>query len=298
MLRRDGITQNQEEARMHVRSSAFIVAALLVLPNSVIAGGARLQPLGAITVNAKAVQHHPGRETYRGQFFDVSAVEDRSDIPELMGTLRHQIDVVQDLKLSPRILKFFQTVPVVVDDFACQGYMTNPASGEPKPAMDAACYGRRVPPTTNTGMIASSVWGSEAAPEVTNSDPLQKTATTGIVLIRPTTLLDQNKTRPILLHELLHAYHDRILPNGFGNHAIESWFKQASEQGIYPADQYLMSNEREFFAVTASVFLSGKDRSLVRADIKKKQPDYYTYLKWLFEFDPDASSESPVALAD
>jgi hypothetical protein len=283
---------------MHVRSSAFIAAALLVLPNSVIAGKARLQPLGAIPVNAKAAQHHPGRETYRGQFFDVSAVGDRSDIPELIDALRHQIDVVQDLKLSPRILKLFQTVPIVVDDFACQGYMTNPASGDPKPAMEAACYGRRVPPTIKTGVVASSIWGNEAAPEVINSDPLQKTATTGIVLIRPSTLLDQDKTRPILLHELLHAYHDRILPNGFGNHAIQSWFKQASEQSIYPADQYLMSNEKEFFAVTASVFLCGSDKSLVRADIKKKQPDYYTYLKWLFEFDPDTSSESPVALAD
>jgi Anthrax toxin lethal factor, N- and C-terminal domain len=283
---------------MRARSPAIIVAALLVLPNSVIAGSARLQHPGAITVNAKATEHHPGRETYRGQFFDVSEVADRSDRSEVIDSLRHQIDVVQDLKLSPRVLKFFQTVPVLVDDFACQGYMTNPASGEPKPAMEAACYGRRVPSTIKTGIVASSIWGDEAAPQAMNSDPLQQTGTTGIVLIRPSTLVDQNKTRPILLHELLHAYHDRILPNGFANHAIQSWFKQASEQSIYPADHYLMSNEREFFAVTASVFLSGKDGSFVRADLKKKQPDYYTYLKWLFEFDPDAPGETPVALAN
>jgi hypothetical protein len=76
------------------------------------------------------------------------------------------------------------------------------------------------------------------------------------------------------LRELLHAYHDHVLPDGFTNDAAESWFKRASEQALYPADQYLMTNEREFFAVTASVFLSGKDGSLIRADIKKKQPDY------------------------
>jgi hypothetical protein len=151
--------------------------------------------------------------------------------------------------------------------------------------MEAACYGRQVPATLKTGGVASSIWGNETEPRIINSNPLTRTRTTGIVLIRPLTLLDQNKTRPLLLHELLHSYHDRILPGGFTNQAVQSWFKHASEQGLYPADQYLMTNEREFFAVTASVFLSGKDAALVRADIKKKQPDYYTYLKWLFEFD-------------
>ena len=81
---------------------------------------------------------------------------------------------------------------------------------------------------------------------------------------------------------MLHAYHDHILPDGYANHAAKSWFTAASEQAIYPSDQYLMSNEKEFFAVTASVFLSGKDGSLSRNDIKKKQSDYYKYLKWLF----------------
>jgi len=283
---------------MRVRSLAFIVAALPFLPNSVIADGSRLHQLGAITVNAKAVGNHLGRETYRGQFFDVSPVEDRSDIPELVDSLRHQIDVVQNLKLSPRVLKFFQTVPIVVDDFACLGYMTTPLSGESRPAMEAACYGHQVPATVTTGIVAASTWGNEAAQQTVSADPLMRTKMTGIVLIRPLTLVDQNKTRPILLHELLHSYHDRILPGGFANQAVQSWFKQASEQGLYPSDQYLMTNEREFFAVTASVFLSGNDRSLVRADIKKKQPDYYTYLKWLFECDPDSLSESPVASAN
>jgi len=283
---------------MRARSLVFVVATLPFLPNSVIAGSSRLHHLGAITVNAKTVENHPSRETYRGQFFDVSAVEGRSDIPELRESLRHQIDVVQSLKLGPRVLKFFQTVHIVVDDFACQGYMTSPSSGEPRPAMEAACYGRQVPATVRTGVVAASFWGDEAGPQIIDSDPLMRTKTTGIVLIRPSTLVDQNKTRPMLLHELLHSYHDRILPGGFTNPAVQSWFKQASGQGLYPADQYLMSNEREFFAVTASVFLSGRDGSLVRADIKKKQPDYYTYLKWLFEFDPDAVSESPVASAN
>src|SRR6202012_5444139 len=120
-----------------------------------------------------------------------------------------------------------------------------------------------------SGAIGGSAWGSESASQSVNIDPLTQARLTGVIMIRPSTLLDRNKTRPILLHELLHAYHDRILPGGFSNPAAQSWFTQAS--GLYPADQYLMTNNREFFAVTASVFLSGKDGPLSRADLKDKQ---------------------------
>jgi hypothetical protein len=282
---------------MRALSAAFILATTLAFPNVAIAGSSR-HDLGTIVVNARTAEKSPVRGTYRGQFYDMSSIADRTDVPELMDALRHQIDDVQNLKLSRRVLGFFQSVPIVVDDFACLGHMTAPEAGEPKPAMDAACYGHQVPATTTVGVSGASVWANEATSKAIASDPLMQTKTTGIVLIRPITLIDKNKTRPILLHELLHSYHDRILPGGFANPAAKSWFKQASEQGIYPADQYLMTNEREFFAVTASVFLSGKDGALGRAEIKKKQPDYYTYLKWLFQFDPDGSGESPVASAN
>jgi hypothetical protein len=269
---------------MRVLPLAFTLSAILVFPNTLIAG-------------SKAAESHASRETYRGQYFDVSSVKERGDLSAVIDGLRHQIDVVQNLKLSPRILSFFQTVPIVVDDFACMGYMTNPSSGEPKPAMEVACYGRRVPATMKAAAVPALVWGNEVGPEISNSDLVTRARTTGVILIRPSTLVDQNRTRPLILHELLHAYHDHILPDGFANHAAKSWFTAASEQQIYPSDQYLMTNEREFFAVTASVFLSGKDGSLTRAEIKTKQPDYYKYLRWLFEYDPD-KTESPVASAD
>lgn len=280
---------------MRALSAAFILATTLAFPNLAIAGSSR-HDLVTITVNPRPVEKSAVRGTYRGQFYDMSSIEDRTDAPELMDALRHQIDDVQNLKLSRRVLSFFQSVPIVVDDFACLGHMTSPETGEPKPAMDAACYGHQIPATAKVGISSAPPWGSDATSKIVNSDPLMQTKTTGIVLIRPITLIDKNKTRPILLHELLHSYHDRILPGGYANPAAKSWFKQAS--GLYPPDQYLMTNEREFFAVTASVFLSGKDGALVRADIKTKQPDYYTYLKWLFQFDPDGASESPIASAN
>jgi hypothetical protein len=59
-----------------------------------------------------------------------------------------------------------------------------------------------------------------------------------------------------------------------------------------------MTNEKEFFAVTASVFVFGRDGALTRANIKEKQPDYYKYLVWLFEFDPDCTSSVPLASAN
>ena len=54
----------------------------------------------------------------------------------------------------------------------------------------------------------------------------------------------------------------------------------------------MLTNQKEFFAVTASVFLYGEDVKLTRAYIKEKQPDYYGYLVWLFGFDPDPTPAS------
>jgi hypothetical protein len=118
-------------------------------------------------------------------------------------------------------------------------------------------------------------------------------------MFRPSTLAGRDRERPVLLHELLHAYQDHILPGGFANPGALSWFKQATDKRLYPADQYLMTNEREFFAVTASVFLFGRDGPVDRAKIREVQPDYYKYLVWLFGFDPpDRTSNIPVALAN
>ena len=266
---------------------AFTLSAILAFPNTLIAG-------------SKAAESHASRETYRGQLFDVSSVRGRDDLPEVADALRRQIDVVQNLKLPPRVLRFFQTVPIVVDDFACMGHMTSPPSGDPKPMMEAACYGHRIPATMKTAALPSLMWGGDLGTEISSSDPLMKASTTGVIFIRPLALVDEsNKNRPIILHELLHAYHDRILPGGFANHAAKSWYATATEQQLYPSDQHLMSNEREFFAVTASVFLSGKDGPLTRSDLKAKQPDYYKYLAWLLEYDPDRTANgSPVASAN
>src|SRR5262249_43557944 len=52
----------------------------------------------------------------------------------------------------------------------------------------------------------------------------------------------------------------------------------------------------EFFAVTASIFLAGKEsihEPKTRAALKEKMPDYYKYLVGVFGFDPDPSLPNP-----
>jgi hypothetical protein len=280
-------------------SLAFVFAAPVFLPNSLFAGDASPHQLPIVIVKPKIGDASPKHETYRGYYSDLSAIADRKDFPELADGLRHQIDIVESSGLSSRVLQFFQTMPIAIDDFACVGGMTASTSGDPKPLPEAACYSRQVPESMRDKHLSASAWDSEKGWSI-NFDPLTRAelAHTGVVMFRPSTLAGRDRERPVLLHELLHAYHDHILPGGFTNPAALSWFKQTTDKQLYPADQYLMTNEKEFFAVTASVFLFGRDGAFVRANIKEKQPDYYKYLVWLFEFDPDRTSSVPVALAN
>jgi hypothetical protein len=277
---------------------AVVISALVVSPSSLFAGDTSLRhPI--VIVAPKIGDTHPKHETYRGYYSDLSAIADRKDFPELADGLKHQIDIVESSGISSHVLQFFQTMPIVIDDFACVGNMTAPASGEPKPILEAACYSRHVPESIRDKHLGASVWDSEKGWSH-NMDPLTRAEVnrTGVVMFRPSTLTGRERERPVLLHELLHAFHDHILPGGFSNPAVLSWFKLASDKQLYPADEYLMSNEKEFFAVTASVFLFGRDGTLTRATIKDKQPDYYKYLAWLFECDPDRTSSIPVASAN
>jgi hypothetical protein len=93
--------------------------------------------------------------------------------------------------------------------------------------------------------------------------------------------LDPNK--PIILHELLHAYHDQVLPSGFGNPEIRTFYERGKK--LWPEKSYMLKNAREYFAVTASVYLFGdiKRPPYSRAQIREKQPLYYKWLADLFD---------------
>jgi len=248
----------------------------------------------AVSDSGKDQSANPKGGTYHGYFLDLSEIAGQQNYTPIANSLQHQLDIIEGVGLSPRVLKFFHSVPVVVDEFGC---LQSPETVDKKPTLSAACYN----PTGRPRRLQDkqrdvSVWVDEKS-EWTNPDPLAQAVDThrGVVLVRPRML---SQERPSLLHEMLHAYHAKILPEGFSNPWILYYYKEAKSKEFYPADAYLMTNEKEFFAVTASVFLSGKaDGGVTQSDIKQNQPDYFKYLGWLFETDR-APSATPVASAD
>jgi hypothetical protein len=133
----------------------------------------------------------------------------------------------------------------------------------------------------------------------TNPDLVELAADTGIgvVMLRPNMM--RYEQDPVILHEFLHAYHAKLMPNGYDNKGINTFYGAVQHQNLFGKDAYLLKNNKEFFAVTASIFLAGKDsvhEPFTRDKLKELMPDYYKYLVGVFGFDPDAAI--PVASAN
>ena len=90
------------------------------------------------------------------------------------------------------------------------------------------------------------------------------------------------------LHELAHAYHDRVLAGGFGNAEIKTAYERAKAGGSY--DQvarwfgngrpntrekaYAMSSPMEYFAETTEAFFSRNDFfPFTRDELKRHDPE-------------------------
>jgi hypothetical protein len=227
----------------------------------------------------------PGYETYKGYIYDLSENVDRKDKEAITNLLKKQLDVVESVGLSPKVLKFFHTVPIVASEFACTDL------GPP-----IACYGS-VPPETSTARTRTfTVWDSKT---MSWSNPsfvdLAADAGTGVIKLRPNML--KYAEDPVILHELLHAYHAKLMGGGLENLGVKAMYAKAVSENAFPKEEYAMTNPQEFFAVTASVFLAGKgtlSEPHTRARLKEKLPKYYKFLVELFGFDPEPSS-APVA---
>jgi hypothetical protein len=85
---------------------------------------------------------------------------------------------------------------------------------------------------------------------------------------------------PVLLHELIHAYHDRRLPGGVNNDQVIGWYNQAGKSGLFPARSYMMTNVVEFFAMCASVVLWGRAARppSTRETVRQALPDMYDWI--------------------
>jgi len=103
-----------------------------------------------------------------------------------------------------------------------------------------------------------------------------------VVRVRPAELPSD---RPIVLHELLHAYHfQKLGPTP----QIRDAYQDALRLHIYP-EKYLhahfMENPKEYFAVIGSIYLFGKriDQPPFDCSITKKaQPEFIAFLESQF----------------
>lgn len=89
------------------------------------------------------------------------------------------------------------------------------------------------------------------------------------------------------LHELAHAYHHRVLPDGYGNPEIQTAYDRAKASGTYENVErwhgdgrpntreraYALSNPMEYFAESTEAFFGRNDfYPLNRADLKRHDP--------------------------
>lgn len=90
------------------------------------------------------------------------------------------------------------------------------------------------------------------------------------------------------LHELAHAYHDRVLARGFGNPEIKAAYERAKGSKTYDKVErwfgngrtntferaYAMTNPMEYFAETTEAFFSRNDFfPFNRAELKEHDPE-------------------------
>lgn len=94
------------------------------------------------------------------------------------------------------------------------------------------------------------------------------------------------------LHELAHAYHDRFLPDGFGNKEIAARYEVAKASGAYDKvdrrdsegrvtkdKAYAMTNPMEYFAETSEAFFSTNDfYPFVKSELKNHDPNMHSLL--------------------
>ena len=104
------------------------------------------------------------------------------------------------------------------------------------------------------------------------------------------------------LHELAHAYHDRVLPRGFGNGQLRAAFENAKAKGVYDNVErrfgdgrsrkersYAMTNPMEYFAECTEAFFSTNDfYPFTRKELEKHDPEMFELLKTLWAEKPSA----------
>jgi hypothetical protein len=101
----------------------------------------------------------------------------------------------------------------------------------------------------------------------------------------------------VLIHELAHAYHDRVL--GFNHPKIKAAYQQAVEEGRYESvlhisgkmkRHYALTDHKEYFAEASEAFFGTNDfYPFVRAELRQHDRKLYEVLEEVWE----SSSQKP-----
>jgi len=88
-------------------------------------------------------------------------------------------------------------------------------------------------------------------------------------------------SHPIVLHELLHAYH--LTVSRTDGRQITAAYKRAIQKGVFPAQyrkSHFLDNEKEYFAIIGSIYLHGDIHQppFNCAIVKEKTPEFLELL--------------------
>ena len=108
----------------------------------------------------------------------------------------------------------------------------------------------------------------------------------------------------VLLHEFCHAYHHKMVKDGYNNKDIQKCYEAAMKEGLYDkvrvhgsqgptAKAYACNNAMEYFAELSVAFLAGLDDSVEynkwepfnRSELKKFDPRAYQMLQKIWKVD-------------
>ena len=109
---------------------------------------------------------------------------------------------------------------------------------------------------------------------------------------------EMNRMPNFALHELAHAYHDRVLPDGFENEEIKDAFERAKASKKYDKVErwfgngkpnaferaYAMTNPQEYFAEASEAFFGRNDYfPFTAAELKTHDPQLFALLERLWQ---------------
>ena len=107
----------------------------------------------------------------------------------------------------------------------------------------------------------------------------------------------ENRRMPyVLLHELAHGYHHRVIKDGYGNTELRAAYERARDSGSYDDvprfngnktvrdKAYGMSNPMEYFAESTEAYFGKNDFfPFNREELKKHDPQIHTLVRELWE---------------